>query len=53
MKKVIYPGTFDPPTFGHLDIIKKATIMFDRVVVGVGSNSRKNETSFRNRDFRL
>jgi len=31
----IYPGTYDPVTFGHLDVIKRATTVFDRVVVGV------------------
>lgn len=41
MKKAIYPGSFDPLTFGHVDIIKKASIMFDYVVVGVFVNSQK------------
>lgn len=46
MKKVIFPGTFDPPTLGHLDIIRKASFIFDHVYVGVGENSRKSSTSF-------
>jgi pantetheine-phosphate adenylyltransferase len=37
----IYPGTFDPPTNGHLDIVERAAKMFDRVVVGVGMNRAK------------
>ncbi len=37
----IYPGTFDPPTNGHLDIVKRAASMFDRIVVAVGSNLAK------------
>jgi len=37
----IYPGTFDPPTIGHLDVIDRATKMFDRVIVAVGVNSTK------------
>ena len=37
----IYPGTFDPPTIGHLDVIDRATKMFDRVIVAVGVNSSK------------
>ena len=42
MKKVaIYPGTFDPITFGHIDVIKKALKLFDKIVVGVGSNANK------------
>jgi pantetheine-phosphate adenylyltransferase len=36
-----YPGTFDPPTNGHLDIVERASKMFDRVVVGVGMNRAK------------
>lgn len=37
----IYPGTFDPPTNGHLDIVQRASALFDRVVVGVGMNPAK------------
>ena len=37
----IYPGTFDPPTNGHLDIVERAAKMFDRIVVGVGMNRAK------------
>ena len=40
--KVIYPGTFDPPTFGHLDIIKRLSQMFDEVVVALLINGNKN-----------
>jgi len=43
MKKVaIYPGTFDPITYGHIDVIKKALKLFDRVVVGVSDGNNKN-----------
>ena len=38
----VYPGSFDPPTFGHLDVIKRASVAFDRVVVGVLNNSAKS-----------
>lgn len=42
MEKVaVYPGTFDPPTLGHLDIIGRAALLFDRLVVGVFTNSAK------------
>ncbi len=41
MKSAIYPGTFDPMTFGHLDIIKRAANIFDEVVVSVLNNKEK------------
>ncbi len=41
MKRAVYPGTFDPVTNGHLDIIKRASKLFDEVVVGVLRNSAK------------
>lgn len=45
MKKqriAIYPGTFDPVTNGHLDIMKRAVKLFDRLVVAVALNPKKN-----------
>lgn len=41
MKKVLYPGTFDPVTYGHIDIIKRAKELFDAVVVTVAVNPGK------------
>lgn len=41
MKKAIYPGSFDPITFGHLDIIERSCLLFDEVVVAVLNNSAK------------
>ena len=41
-KIVIYPGTFDPITYGHIDVIKKALKLFDKIVVGVSEESNKN-----------
>ena len=41
-KVVIYPGTFDPITHGHIDVIKKALKLFDKIVVGVSNVSNKN-----------
>ncbi len=41
MKTALYPGSFDPVTFGHLDIIKRASMMFDEVIVAVMVNSAK------------
>lgn len=40
--RVIYPGTFDPVTLGHMDIIKRATVIFDYVIVGVAASFGKN-----------
>lgn len=37
----VYPGSFDPPTNGHLDIVDRAARLFDRVVIGVGTNLSK------------
>ena len=37
----IYPGSFDPPTNGHLDIVRRSASLFDRVVVAVGTNLAK------------
>ena len=42
MKRAIYPGSFDPVTFGHLDIIERASKIVDELVVGVLNNSAKN-----------
>ena len=41
-KTAIYPGTFDPITFGHIDVIKKSLTLFDEIVVGVSDVSNKN-----------
>ena len=41
-KIAIYPGTFDPITFGHIDVIKKALKLFDKIIVSVSDVSNKN-----------
>ena len=41
MRRAIFPGSFDPLTLGHCEIIKKATQVFDQVIVSVGNNSEK------------
>ena len=42
----IYPGTFDPVTLGHVDVIRRAAAIFDRVVVGVVRDPQHKETTF-------
>ena len=42
MKKAVFPGSFDPITLGHCEIIEKAFEIFDEVIVSVGNNSDKN-----------
>ena len=41
MRKVVYPGTFDPVTYGHIDIIQRACDLFDRVIITVAINPTK------------
>ena len=43
MKRVIYPGTFDPVTNGHIDVIQRAMDLFDEVIVTVARNPVKNQ----------
>lgn len=42
MRTAIYPGSFDPLTNGHLDVVQRATKLFDRVVIAVAKNESKN-----------
>lgn len=42
MNAAIYPGSFDPMTLGHFDVIKRASMMFDRLIVSVLDNKAKN-----------
>ena len=42
MKTAIYPGSFDPVTLGHFDIIKRSSEIFDQVIVGVLCNNAKS-----------
>ena len=41
-KRAIYPGTFDPITYGHIDVIKKALKIVDEVVVAISDGDNKN-----------
>lgn len=41
MKKAVFPGSFDPFTLGHLDILNRSLLLFDEIIVGVGKNINK------------
>ena len=41
MKIAVFPGSFDPITLGHLDIIERAVPLFDKLIIAIGQNSQK------------
>lgn len=41
MKIAVFPGSFDPITIGHLSVIKRASTLFDKIIVAIGSNAQK------------
>lgn len=52
MKRVaLFPGTFDPITIGHLDIIQRALPLFDKLIIGIGRNA--NKTAMFSEELRL
>jgi len=42
MTTIVYPGTFDPITNGHIDLVERAARLFDKVVIGIASSQRKS-----------
>lgn len=42
MRRAIYPGSFDPITFGHLDVIERAAVLFDELIIAVADNEAKH-----------
>lgn len=42
MKTIVYPGTFDPITNGHVDLVERASKLFGKVVIGIASNRQKS-----------
>ncbi|GIS01403.1 MAG: hypothetical protein CM15mP102_22230 [Flavobacteriales bacterium] len=42
MKRAVFPGSFDPITIGHIDIINKGLQIFDEIIIGIGENNDKN-----------
>ncbi len=49
MKKAIYAGTFDPITYGHIDVVNRATRIFDKVVIAISANPKKSLFSLEER----
>ena len=42
MRRALFPGSFDPLTLGHFDIIKRGVHLFDEIVIAIGINAKKN-----------
>ncbi|MEO8148988.1 MAG: pantetheine-phosphate adenylyltransferase [Bacteroidia bacterium] len=42
MLKAVFPGSFDPITIGHVDVVNRAAKLFDEIIIGIGTNSSKN-----------
>jgi pantetheine-phosphate adenylyltransferase len=42
MKIAVFPGSFDPITLGHLDIVERALPLFDKIIIAIGNNAQKN-----------
>ena len=42
MKTIVYPGTFDPITNGHIDLVERASRLFGKVIIGIASSSQKS-----------
>ena len=42
MKTIVYPGTFDPITYGHIDLIERASKLFDKIIVSIASSKKKS-----------
>lgn len=53
MTLAVYPGSFDPITLGHIDVVARATALFDRVVLGVAHNAAKTGSHLLDIDTRL
>lgn len=53
MKKAVYAGTFDPITYGHIDVIERATKIFDRIIIGVSGTPKKTFFTLDERIFMI
>ena len=45
MRRAIFPGSFDPITLGHVDIINRSIPLFDEIIIAIGVNAEKNTCS--------
>ena len=52
MTKVLYPGSFDPITNGHMNIIEQASELFDEIIIAILQNSKKKQCSQVKKDFK-
>ena len=41
MKRAVFPGSFDPITLGHINVIKRALLLFDEIIIAIGVNADK------------
>ena len=41
MKTAVFPGSFDPITLGHVDIVERSLKLFDKIIIGIGENKDK------------
>jgi pantetheine-phosphate adenylyltransferase len=41
MKTIVYPGTFDPITNGHIDLVERGSKLFDKIIIGIASSQLK------------
>ncbi len=48
--KIVYPGTFDPLTFGHIHLIERATHLFDQVIVAIAADTHKKSSWFNGKE---
>ena len=53
MKKAVFPGSFDPITIGHLDIVKRGIKIFDEIIIAVGDTTDKNICSQKKKEKSL
>ena len=53
MKRAVFPGSFDPITIGHLDIVNRGLKVFDEIIIGIGENTDKKCFAFFQFEIRI